>query len=262
MRVGPKMRRLMEIAYLLGSETLEGLANPYRMLAEGAGFASPRGMDRAVRVLRQEGWAKESPADASEKASWVFELSGKGLEDLMDGIDPEVEWGREWNGLWSTVSFDLPSEARVERRQLELWLRKRRFGHLQGSLWISPRAYGDWGVELSERHVDPRRLVFQESRAVGMLRDDDYVRKGWNFDRIGQCYRDYMDFLDTRPSAAVGSEQAISWWFEQESRLWKLAFESDPFLPISLYPNGYLGKEAWQRRKAAFRRIAEEMSQA
>lgn len=245
----------MDIAYLLGSDALRGLANPHGFLAAGAGLTSTRGFDRATEILEREGWASIK-TEGGDDGAWVMQLTQSGWNELMDGIDPEVEWSREWDGLWRTVSFDLPATARAERRQLAVWLKRRRFGHLQGSLWVSQRRYEDWGVELEAKDVDPRYLVFQESRAIGTLSDEDYVRRGWDFEKISAAYDAYLGFLGKRPASQVGSLTELSQWSDDEARLWRAAFELDPFLPEALCPDGYAGRKALAARKQAMLEVS------
>lgn len=241
---------------MLGGETLEAVASPHRTIREGLGLSAARSYDRALRVVEQEGWVRKRTGDA-DAGSWALEMTERGWEDLMDGIDPESAWSSSWDGLWRTVSFDLPAELRAERHQLDAWLAKRRFGRLQGSLWITHRAYGDWSAQLEKRRVDPRQVVFQEGRAIGVLQDVDYVKAAWNFSKIDDQYRAYLGFLDTGMDEVVDAA-SFAKWHSAETLCWNRAFALDPFLPDALLPSGYLGKEAWRRRREAFSSLAAQ----
>jgi len=197
--------------------------------------------------------------DSRESGSWVPKLTSDGLDAVWDGIDPEKEWGTPWDGMWRSISFDLPQAARSERRQLERWLRKRRFGHLQGSVWISHRLYADWTSQIEKRRIDPTAVLFQESRPIGKVKVRDYVKRAWDFDEINERYEQYMTFSESK-LPEDSSPECFTEWFAQESRHWQQAFELDPFLPSELLPRNYLGKKALSLRKHSLRAWAELVS--
>lgn len=239
---------MLELALLVGSEALAGLASPHRMIREGSGISSPRAWSRAMRVAESEGWAARREF-GNGNGDWVYDLTDRGVDRLLDGILPDRAWAESWDGLWRSVSFDLPASSRGARHQLDRWLAKRRFGHLQGSLWITPRSYRSWSVELEERKVDPRRVIFWEGKPLGGLHSSDYVAKAWDFGRINERYAAYLEFLNT---SEEDRKARFEDWHAKESVLWTAAFSADPFLPAELLPVGYLGREAWRRRKETF----------
>lgn len=228
-------------------------ACPRVALFDRVGWSSERNFNRHLNELREEGWL-DWRGDPRE-VSWVPALTASGKSVLLDNIDPEDSWSRPWDKRWRSLSFDLPQAARRERRQLDVWLRKRRFGHLQGSVWISHRPYGDWTHEMETLKIDARSVLFQDSVPLGRNGNSDYVASAWNFDLINSRYRDYLSFLGSAPSggakASAGDSRAN--WLQEESRLWRKAFELDPFLPYELLPAAYLGTNAWSSRKKAYR---------
>ncbi len=205
-----------------------------------------------MTMMKDRGWIVWD--DSRETGSWVPKITQIGLELLTDSIaTPETAWSRPWDGKWIMVTFDLPSHCADLRWQLRTWLRKRRFGHLQGSVWISANDIEDWEVEMGKRKIDPSAIVVMEGRSLSKNKDSEYVGKAWDFDSINLKYKECLNFLE-RSEETEASEFAK--WQQTESKLWKEAFEADPFLPMSLLPNEvkrkYLGPATWEKRKAAY----------
>lgn len=100
---------------------------------------------RQMKVIEAKGLL-EVPEIRS--GDWLPQLTESGLEMIADQVDPCRHWDQRWDGAWRSLTFDIPSAERRERQRLDTWLRKNRFGHLQGSLWISARPYQDWAKTL------------------------------------------------------------------------------------------------------------------
>ena len=105
------------------------------------------------------------------------------------------------------------------------------------------------------RRVDPRAIIFQEVTPVGKMTSEQYVSRAWAFDRINQYYRDYIVFVENGMGGKIEDPRLLS---ESESELWRKAFQLDPFLPDSILPRGYLGKQAWNRKQQLFSKLASK----
>ncbi len=246
-RLSKKSRRFLELLLMSGFDALLVATNARAVLYGSVGWDSDRSAERNLDALRKRGLI--SLSEERVTGSWVAEITEKGRDLVFENIDPESSWSGSWDGKWRTIAFDLPQEASRERRQLNAWLRKRRFGHLQGSLWISHRAYADWTAEIEGRKIDPRAVLFQESVPAGRLTNNEYVAKAWPFEKINALYLEHLGFL--RSNRVQDASDPVA-WFTRESVLWRAAFELDPFLPDALTPSGYRGKEAWCLRKEAY----------
>ena len=128
----------------------------------GAGLAADRDFYRVLERLEADGCV-----EGVERGRWVVELTDRGRGVALDMIDPDSAWASQWDGRWRTLSFDLPQTAVKERARLLKWLRGKRFGRMQGSLWISHRLYDGWAREIADRKVDPKSVVFLESVEIG-----------------------------------------------------------------------------------------------
>lgn len=245
MKLGTKSRAVLELLLMTGLDTLATLASPRSVIMGSGGFESERSFDRILETLRNEGLIEDSRAAPDGK--WALDLTQRARDQLLDGLDPERSWSGPWDGRWSVVTFDLPRLARLERFRLDRWLRLRRFGRLQGSVWISHRPCAEWLQQFEQQKIDPSGVVFLRGHPAWPSAAPELAAKAWNFDVINERYAQYLEFL-SQPAARLNRS-----WQKDESRLWSRAFQIDPFLPESLLPETYLGKQAWSQRRDAYR---------
>lgn len=127
-----KSKRFLEILLLSSLDSLVFAANPKTLIYGAVGWTSDRNADRHLGRMEEKGLI--SLGDKRTTGSWVAKLTDEGKRSILGEIDPELSWNQNWDGKWRSISFDLPVAARRERNQLNSWLKKNRFGHLQGSL--------------------------------------------------------------------------------------------------------------------------------
>jgi DNA-binding transcriptional regulator PaaX len=258
MRLSGTSKLLLElVAHSIG-DALGAITDRRRFYSSLVGYADDRDFAARWAALEHEGWIVWD--DDRSDGKWVHSITKAGQEAAYDSLEPEREWGSVWDGKWRTISFDLPANARRERRQLDEWLRKRRFGRLQGSVWITHRPIDDWTEQLERRRVDPNAAIFLEGEIVGRLRPSKVASKAWNFDSINEYYRSYLEFAALDSQRVVGAVDAAD-WLGTESAAWNRAFKRDPFLPDALLPSGYLGKQAAKTRRKLWRRRLLEWGQ-
>lgn len=239
---------LLDFLLSAGIDILEFGAHPTRAL-----FCGGREMDAALRrqLERMEAQGLIAREESSTRAKWVVSVTQLGKDEATQQIDPEIAWSREWDGVWRMLVFDLPAGARGPRQELNRWLRKRRFGGLQGSAWISPSFPQAWSDEIAAMRIRPSDISFFQGKSFGRSSDVGFVSEAWNFAAINERYATYLDFLGR-------SEPELSQkWLETESSIWLAAFDRDPFLPNSLLPNPYLGKSAYAGRRKAYAKLGE-----
>lgn len=257
MRLGPKARVLLDLLFMSGLDLLEASTKPPLSILNAVGSTSEKNFDRHLNELRGEGWIDWDRK--SEDDSWVLRITELGKETLMESIDPEVSWTQKWDGKWRTLTFDLPRNARKERRRLDSWLRKNRFGHLQGSVWISHRPYCDWSVDLRNLNVKPTSVIFQECVPLGHHSSEDYVSTAWDFEKINEKYQSHIAFLESSSHKVAGNGVNHASWLVNESASWKEVYQMDPFLSEELLPSRYLGKVAWSKRRETFQLLGEHL---
>lgn len=256
MRLSRKAKRLFEIIMLSGLDALTLAANPKSIIYDAVGWSNSHNAKRHLTLLQERGLLNMSLERAS--GCWVAQLTQQGKGLLLDGIDPEKSWGMKWDGKWISFSFDLPRTAVKERKRLDVWLKKRRFGNLQGSLWITHRSYSNWTEEIEGMKVDPRAFIWQQIIPIGKMKSVDYAAKAWSFTEINRRYTEYIRFLEKGDPASKPLSMS---WFERESKLWNDAFETDPFLPNALLPASYKGKLAWKQKKRMYAQLGHKLAQ-
>lgn len=137
MGLNRKSKRLLDILLLSGLDLLEVSASPKSILYDSVGWNSQRNATRHLGGLSEKGLIELRKIET--KSRWVAKLTGAGKEAALGYSDRAGSWDRDWDGKWRSISFDLPSRATCERQRLRTWLQENRFGHLQGSLWITHR---------------------------------------------------------------------------------------------------------------------------
>jgi hypothetical protein len=98
-------------------------------------------------------------------------------------------------------------------------------------------------------------LLCLEGRPGAGESDGDIVAAAWNFGEINRRYSRCLEILGEGPPTS-GSKRVE--WARREQIAWKRVMQVDPLLPLALHPLGYLGPEAWTRRKAVFVRLLRE----
>ncbi|MEM9161123.1 MAG: hypothetical protein AAGB46_18920 [Verrucomicrobiota bacterium] len=249
-----KSTRLLELLMLSGLDIIEVAFNTNSLLYSYSGWSSDRNAARNLKSLSNKGLMNLE--NTNSKANWVAKLTESGKRQLFGKILPEDEWNHVWDGKWRLLSFDLPRDASVERKQLRKWLQARRFGQLQGSLWVTHRPYDNWTNEIQGEQTDPKKVILLESKTIGEIDNQGLISRTWKFDIINERYEAYLNFVkNTSPQSGPSSVR----WFEEESVLWNSAYEIDPFLPYSLQPRKYKGRQAWHARKEVFKKWAHTL---
>jgi phenylacetic acid degradation operon negative regulatory protein len=205
----------------------------------GAYVFGPRKFN-VLQAMEGRGWIDFE----RDEGAWVGRLTKRGNLALTEGVDPEALWQEPWDGKWRMVIFDLPRHCAKERARLLQWLRGNRFGCLQGSLWVRPRALEGGLIECEELGVEGDQMVAVESVLLGGARPEVIVAKGWNYEEINRRYQEYLDRLSGWKKGRGVNR------FREVIGGWNDAARWDPFLPMEIEPEGYLGRKAWNARRA------------
>jgi phenylacetic acid degradation operon negative regulatory protein len=230
--------------------TCEALSRPtFRNLTESfESWAYRNGLLRQLQRLEKKRWIERSPGNRGER---YCRLSEAGRLHALGGRDPEVCWHRRWDGRWRLAVFDVPEAHSAVRHRLRRYLRRRGFGCLQNSVWISANPLDEDYALIADSPVDVEALILLEARPCGGETDAQIVAGAWDFEDINRRYASYQTVLDKRPRMALANKEAATAfyrWFQEEREAWADAVERDPLLPESLWPSGYLGHEAWHHR--------------
>ncbi len=239
-----KYRKQLERLGKAGWQVMACLVETCMFAARPGSYVFGGGMHRRLGRMEEKGWLEME----KEKGEWVCRLTQEGILALSGGIDPERLWSESWDEKWRMLMFDLPAICRKERIQLHRWLKAERFGCLQGSLWVRPRAIAESIVDAEEIDTDADRMIVVEGSTLCGYTHRQIVAKAWNFTRINKGYREYLEELyRARKSPAMRADRAEVMRTVIEG--WIKASEPDPFLPRIIEPGGYLGRKAWNERR-------------
>lgn len=241
-----------ELLYLLLWTLNQAMRPTFRNLDESfEGWAYRHGLLRQLRALEERSLIESQPAESGTRDR-VWRLTGNGVVHALGGRNPQEHWDRPWDGRWRLVLFDIAEERRAERRKLRAYLRSRGFGYLQNSVWLSPHPVEPERLVLRDGAVDVESLLLLEARPAARESDEDLVRGAWNFTAINRGYERAIAVLAARPRRPIGTPdaaEALRRWGRDERFAWNKAVAEDPLLPRALWPRGYLGEKAWNRRR-------------
>ena len=257
-RMKPKTEELLYHMFWLGDRFMRPT---FRNLTDSfEAWAYRNGLTRQLAELARRQLLETKPGDAGETR--VVRLTQAGRLHAIGGRDPDSRWDRAWDGRWRMVLFDLPVEQNAARDSLRFQLRKRGFGRLQKSVWISPDPLNEERALLDGCRVNVGSLLLLEARPCAGESDEEIVAGAWDFAKINQAYSDHAEVLAARPTGPISDETsacALRKWAEQERLAWRRAMEHDPLLPRRLLPKNYLGCKSWQERVKSFRKNAGQM---
>ena len=195
------------------------------------------------------------------QGNWVARLTESGRTAFAGGRHPELAWNRPWDGQWRLLSFDLPSRQKVPRMKLWRWLCANHFGHLQGSVWITPDPVPSLEDVLAIDDIDPTNVMVFEGTVAGKNQPPRTVAAhAWDFPSIDSNYRRYTDFTErvARKLSRAGSPSHTSLQniLREDRKEWWNAIRKDPLLPKAFHPKGYEGPRAWRARCKLLKKLA------
>jgi len=110
--------------------------------------------------------------------------------------------------------------------------------------------------------VDVESLILLEARPSAGETDEQIVAGAWDFEDINGRYEAHGDVLTRRPRRSLNTAAVATIfhrWLQEEREAWLDVLWRDPLVPECLLPTGYIGKEAWRRRRAVMSEACEQM---
>jgi phenylacetic acid degradation operon negative regulatory protein len=226
----------------------------FRNLTESyEGWAYRNGLLKQTERLERRSLIERKSNSRNER---LYRLSAQGRVQALGGRDPEERWGREWDGRWRLVIFDVPAGQNAQRERLRRYLRRQGFGYLQDSVWITPDSLEEERRILVGGKIDVESLILMEAHPCAGESDAEIVSGAWDFERINQRYARHLRVLGERPRGAGTGKEAgklLLRWAKREYQEWLAAVSNDPLLPARILPSNYLGRRAWRRRMEVLR---------
>jgi DNA-binding transcriptional regulator PaaX len=127
-------------------------------------------------------------------------------------------------------------------------------------VWITPDPVADATLPLNRLRLEPNALVVVEARPAPPVSDAHLANSAWNFKEINDRYRVVLDLTargEQLARQAAAKPLEFGQWLAAERAAWSDALSLEPLLPEGLLPTGYLGREAWSQRQAAYAAVAK-----
>jgi phenylacetic acid degradation operon negative regulatory protein len=239
----------------------EALVRPtFRNLTESyESWAYRNGLMRQVATLEKRRILERGNSSLNDR---LYRLTAAGRLHVLGGRDPEERWGRDWDGQWRMVLFDVPAKQNAQRERLRRYLRAKSFGYLQNSVWITPDPLKEERQIVGGGRINVESLLLLEARPCAGESDTEIVAGAWDFEHINRRYAKYLKVLEEHPVAALRSERAakaLLGWATIERETWLDAVTNDPLLPARLLPSSYLGERAWRGRVKVLRDASRQL---
>jgi phenylacetic acid degradation operon negative regulatory protein len=174
-------------------------------------------------------------------------LTEAGKRTRADYHDPDRFWSKRWNGIWYMLIFDVPEKERHYRDTLRKFLKQLRMGCLQRSVWITPQDIRPEYDDLEKTASIHAVAYLLESRTVLNEDQEEMVRNAWDFQKLNELHRRYIDIFTENLHAIphTPSEDALMELLYLESEAYIQSMACDPLLPRRLHPSDYLGPQVW-----------------
>jgi phenylacetic acid degradation operon negative regulatory protein len=212
------------------------------------GWAYRNGFYRRLDSLQRKHYVERDRSTPDER---VYRLTWQGRLRALGGRDPQAHWGREWDGRWRLVLFDVPVAHNTCRVWLRRYLRRRGFGRLQRSVWITPDTLENEQRTLAGAKIKVESLILIEARPCAGESDAQIVARAWDYEGINRRYAKHLSILEQKPRGSLkenGAARMLLRWGHEEYKAWLAAVSHDPLLPEKIQPSSYLGQKAWSRR--------------
>ena len=190
------------------------------------------GAFRAVQNRCQgESWNRR---EAEPAGRWVERLRGALAPLAFQEADPRTCWDRRWDQTWRLVAYDIPSRPQARRQKLWRWLKEKRLGLLQRSLWVSAKPLQEIRGLFQEAANSHTLLVWEAPTPAG-LNPVSIVEQAWDLADIDSDYEAVLNLTRADPSVENLRLATLEW---------QKAVQGDPLLPRSLYPKSFRGFRA------------------
>ena len=205
--------------------------------------------------MRREGWFETR----REGRQTVYSLTDRSWRLLDEGRTRIFDRPREpWDGQWRMVIYGAAERDRADRDRLRRTLAWLGFGPLAPATWVSPHPrLGEVARAVADSPATKVDLL--TCRSEGRPADREMAARCWDLEGLGKDYSQFVDRLETLPSAAalatLPGPDALRLRIELVSAYRTFPFR-DPDLPDELLPEGWPGHRAHELFAAAHDALA------
>ena len=209
--------------------------------------------------LRKQGlvvWREKAAATPQLK------LTPAGQQLMPPYFNPEKYWNRPWNKIWYLFVYDVPEVDRAYRDVLRQFLKRKRMGCLQQSVWITPQDIRPDFDDLTQAAGVGAFAYLFESRTVLGLPNRRIVSDAWDFDRLERNQTHYCSVMETNLKQLKEGKHPpddIAELLRISVDAYHAAMAEDPLLPEKLHPQDYRGKQVYILTKEFFAEIDRQL---
>ncbi len=226
-------------------------------------YSTPTAYETAVFRLQRKGLIASRADDGGDP---VLILTEKGRAQRPICLQPTRLWNQRWNGIWYVLVYDVPEKNRSYRDHLRRFLRRRRMGCLQDSVWVTPNDFRPEYSDLAEAADLGGYAFLFESRTVLGQSSQEVVLEAWKFNRLAEIQASYERVLkENLPQVkeGEGTPSELLDLARTELAAYLSVMRDDPLLPRKLWPHFYRGEEVYQSHRefsAAVSRRFQELT--
>ena len=158
--------------------------------------------------------------------------------------------------------FDVPEKQRSYRDTLRAFLKKRNFGCLQKSVWVTPiDVRADYDDLNRTACVDSVAFLFEAKTVLG-FGSQSVVKEAWDFDKIRNIQKLYIQFATEniiRIKENRATESEIVQLLRMDNLAYAQAMLNDPLLPKKLHPDNYAGLKVARTHRELSRQAIETL---
>lgn len=217
-------------------------------LAAIPGFGDPYGVVETARARRAEIYntSKDLVKTVDAKEGKVLILTSKGHKVFFEKYPLARLRQKPWDGNWTLVSYDVPSnrEANYLRDRLRRCLRNFGFGQLHQSMMVSPLPLEEPVQEFIEGERLREFVVVMVSRRLLGFSDQEIARRAYNLEKLQSLYEE----LEEKFEKAREKKSDLKRW----TTYYLAVDNADPQLPDELLPDGWSGKEVRRKFNSSF----------
>lgn len=223
-------------------------------------YPNPAAYRNAKSRLKQQGLLVFRSEEGVETPTLV--LSDEARNSLPDYFDPEKWWSKKWNSIWSLLIYDVPEMDRPYRDVLRRFLKQKRLGCLQKSVWVTPTDIRPEFDDLSKAAaVDTFAFLFEAQTVLG-LPNRSIVETAWDFDQLEEIQAHYCEVMEINinrlTEESVGRDELVT-LVRMSLDAYHAAFRNDPLLPRELHPVNYLGARVLDLHRCLFTEIDSQL---
>lgn len=241
------------------------------MLSKSDGISAKQFVD----IYEQNGYAatyvrnslsrlkKEGYIDSPSRS--LYEITATGRSYIRSINSKPARYNEHWDGTWDIVMIEVPEQQRKKRDQFRASMLQLGFGLFYHSVYVSPWDYRQEVMDQArELGLESNLSIVRGQFTAGLITKEN-AGNIWPLDQVDALYREKRAWL--RETLLPLADEAVR--SGDDFRLFLLYLQvgeavsalamTDPSLPESLLPEGWLGPEVFAELSDCFVRLAAQL---